>query len=144
MIKKELEDSINLFLDGELPDGESSEIRRLIDIDKEAKEYFEKSQKLKEVISDMTFKEPGDEVMNEYWGNISTRLSRGFGWTFFIIGALANILYALYTFIISNAVNPFEKVLIFMSLSGLLLLFISVALQRYRDAKTDKYKGIIK
>jgi hypothetical protein len=144
MIKKELEDSINLFLDGELPPEESSEIRRLIDIDKEAKKYFEKSQKLKEVISDMTFKEPGDEVMNEYWGNISTRLSRGFGWTFFIIGALVNILYALYTFIISNSVNPFEKILIFMSLSGLLLLFISVAIQRYKDSKTDKYKGIIK
>jgi hypothetical protein len=144
MIKKVLEDSINLFLDGELPPEESSEIRRLIDIDKEAKEYFEKSQKLKEVISDMSFNEPGDEVMNEYWGNISTRLSRGFGWTFFIIGALVNILYALYTLVISKSVNPFEKILIFMSLSGLLLLFISVALQRYKDAKTDKYKGIIK
>ena len=144
MIKKELEDSINLFLDGELSEEESSEIRRLIDINKEAKAYFEKNRKLKEVISDMAFKEPGDEVMNEYWNNISSRLSRGFGWTFFIIGALANIVYALYTFIISKSVNPFEKMIVFMLLSGLLLLFISVALQRYKDAKTDKYKGIIR
>ena len=144
MIKKELEDSINLFLDGELSEEKSSEIRRLIDINKEAKAYFEKIRKLKEVISDMAFKEPGDEVMNEYWNNISSRLSRGFGWTFFIIGALANLVYALYTFVISKSVNPFEKMIVFMLLSGLLLLFISVALQRYKDAKTDKYKGIIR
>lgn len=144
MIKKELEDSINLFLDGELPDEESSEIKRIINIDREAKEYFEKNVKLKEVISDMAFKEPGDDAMNEYWGNISSRLSRGFGWTFFIIGLLSNVLYDLYTFIISKSVNPFEKIIIFMFLSGLLLLFTSVALQRMKDAKTDKYKGIIK
>lgn len=82
--------------------------------------------------------------MNEYWSNISSKLSRGFGWIFFIIGAIANIIYALYAFLISESVNPFEKVVIFMLLSGLLLLFSSVAIQRYKDYKTDKYKGIVR
>ena len=144
MINKETEERINLFLDEELSEEESSEIRRLIDIDKDAQAYLEKTCTLKEVISSMTFKQPGEEIMNEYWSNISSKLSRGFGWIFFIIGAIANIIYALYAFLISESVNPFEKVVIFMLLSGLLLLFSSVAIQRYKDYKTDKYKGIVR
>ena len=144
MINKELEERINQFLDGELSGEEKSEIQRLIDIDKEAKAYLEKTCRLKEVVSQMAFKAPSEDIMNEFWNNISSRLSRGFGWTFFIIGALANIIYALYTFVISKSVDPFEKILIFMILSGLLLLFASVAIQRYKDSKTDKYKGIVK
>lgn len=144
MINKELEEKINQFLDGELSGDEKSDVQRLIDIDKEAKAYLEKTCRLKEVVSDMTFKAPNEDIMNEFWNNISTRLSRGFGWAFFIIGALANIVYALYAFLLSDSINPFEKVIIFMVLSGLLLLFTSVAIQRYKDSKTDKYKGIVR
>jgi uncharacterized membrane protein len=144
MINKELEEKINQFLDGELSEQESSDVRRLIDINKEAKAYLEKTCRLKEVVSNMTFKAPSEDIMNEFWNNISSRLSRGFGWTFLIIGVAANIIYALYAFVLSNSINPFEKVIIFMVLSGLLLLFTSVAIQRYKDSKTDKYKGIVR
>ena len=144
MKTEELEKKISMLIDGELDDAEAAEVMRLVDINAEAKAYLERNKKLKEVFSEMSMNEPSGGKFAEFWPSVSNRLTRGIGWILLIVGVIANIIYALYAFIITETINPLEKVLAFLVISGFVLLFIAVAHQRFVESKTDKYKDIMK
>ncbi len=144
MKKEDIERKISLYIDGELPSEEQGELLRQLDISAYAKEYLDKQKTLKQAIKELNPKLAEHERFNEYWPNISAKISRGLGMILVILGIVANLLYGLYIFAINPAVNPVEKTITFVIVSGLLLCFISVAHQRIREAKTDKYKDVMK
>lgn len=143
MKNEELEKKISQYVDGELPDEEKSELLRYLDISDYAKGYLKKQQKLKSALGELMPDSLTDEKFNEYWPNISSKLSKGIGWLLLILGVAANILHALYIYF-TSPIEPFDKIVSFCIISGLMLLFISVAHQRWKELKTDKYKDVMK
>jgi hypothetical protein len=144
MTSEELEKRISLYVDGELTEEESSELIRHLDMSASGKQYMKQMKKLRSAFSEMKFSECDEEKFNEYWPNISRKISGGFGWLFLTAGILINIVYALYTFACDPGVEPFEKIISFLLVSGFIILLIGVGYQRYRESKTDRYKDIMK
>ncbi|MBN2136033.1 MAG: zf-HC2 domain-containing protein [Acidobacteria bacterium] len=144
MNTEELEKKISLYVDGELTEEESAELIRHLDMSASGKQYLRQMKKLKSAFSEIKFSEKEEEKFTEYWPNISRKISGGFGWLFLAAGILINIVYALYTFACNPGIEPFEKVISFLIISGFIILLLGVGYQRFKESKTDRYKDIMK
>lgn len=140
----EIERLLILYIDDEISKEEKEDVESHITSCANCKALMEQYMKLKKTSSEISFTKPSDETMDSYWANISSRLSRGGGWIFLIIGSVILIIYAIYRFAIDPSVHSLVKVTIAAIVIGIVLLFISVLLERIRDLKTDRYRGIEK
>ena len=140
----EIERLLILYIDDEISKEEKEDVESHISSCANCKALMEQYMKLKKTSSEISFTKPSDETMDSYWANISSRLSRGGGWIFLIIGSVILIIYAICRFAVDPSVHSLVKVTIAAIVIGIVLLFISVLLERIRDLKTDRYRGIEK
>jgi len=75
---------------------------------------------------------------------IFAQLTRGFGWVILIVWSIVTVGYSIFQYAMSPGEPLFEKILVFGFFLGVALLFLSVLSERLRDAKSDRYKGVMK
>jgi predicted anti-sigma-YlaC factor YlaD len=140
----EIEKLLILYIDDEISKEERDAVESHVSSCPHCKTLMDQYAKLKKTSSEISFTKPSDEAMDGYWAQISSRLSRGGGWTLLIIGSIILLLYAIYRFTVDPGVHSFVKVTIAAIMIGIVLLFISVLIERIKDLKTDRYQGIKK
>lgn len=140
----EIEKLLILYIDEEISKDERKAVETHISSCSHCNTMMNQYLKLKRTSSEISFTKPSDETMDGYWAQVSSRLSRGGGWIFLIIGSIILALYAIYRFTIDPSIHSFIKVTIAAIVIGIVLLFISVLIERIRDLKTDRYRGIEK
>ena len=135
-------------MDGEL----SEEERRVLDLHllecSECVQELNEFNKVQEAMRAMRYKEPPEEVWEQYWSRIYNRLERGLGWILISIGAIILLFYGGFKLVESLVKDPtiavVAKVGILSFLAGFVILFVSILRERIFTYKRDKYAKEVK
>lgn len=83
-----------------------------------------------------------DAFWKGYWESVYRRTERRLGFVFLAAGVVMILLYLLYRALRSPDLLTYEGISIALILLGLIVLFISVARERYHEHKHDPYREV--
>lgn len=131
-------DELMRFIDGELPADRAAAIEAALGTDTELRREYEIFRRMKADLSQM-----GNDMRApaSVWDGVNRRLTRPVGWILLLAGLTVWVAYAVYAFL-TGPEAMWEKLAIGAVVIGLGMLFLSVAIDRLRDLKTDPYREI--
>ena len=133
-------------LDGEISAGNREELDRGLETDAELRREWESMRRVKEVTSEMGFREPPEEIWGRYWTSVYNRTERGIGWILASFGAVVLAGYAAWEIVqrvLADTETPWViKLAIFAVALGVMILGISVAREKFFAWRRDPYKEI--
>jgi hypothetical protein len=133
-------------LDGELTGRERQELESLLNADSSLRDEWDRLTRVKEVTQSMSLRKPPDEVWEDYWASVYSRLERGIGWILVSIGLIVLVSYGAWRGVeelIADAGLPwFLKGAILATTVGLVVLFVSVLREKLFVRGRDPYKEI--
>jgi len=132
------------YLDGELDEKGRQLVEKHMAACADCRAEHDKLKKLLEVTNEMRFREPAQEVWDNYWSSIYNRLERTTGWLIFVLGGAALAAWAMYEFVTDPAIEAIKKILIGAPIIGLAVLLISVIRERAHKSKSDRYSKEVK
>jgi ferric-dicitrate binding protein FerR (iron transport regulator) len=126
------------YLDGELPAERAGAVEAALETDTELRREYMVFRRMKSDLGEM-----GRDMRTPVtaWDAVNRRLTRPVGGILFVGGLAVWLAYAAYAFI-TGPEALWEKLAIGAVVVGLGMLFLSVAIDRLRDLKTDPYKEI--
>ena len=133
-------------LDHELSAQEQQEFEGLLASSSAWQKEWNEQKQLKELMTQMQFNEPPEEVWDSYWTGVYSRLERKVAWVLVSIGAMILIGYGAFKATESiwadPKLPPVIKWAIFALLAGGIILCVSVVREKLLTRKADKYKEI--
>ena len=137
------EELLSGFLDGALVQQDEQRVRVHIEGSAEARKLLVELRQMREAARDTKFVRPPDLQFSERPKSGVSRVSRFFGaW---VVGVWSVALVGYISWEVAVEEGPWiPKALLFGLFSGLGLLLLSVLLDRLRDAKDDRYRGVEK
>lgn len=131
-------DELMRYIDGELPPDRARAVEAAMETDTELRREYVVFSRMKTDLRAMG----GDmQTRSTAWDAVNRRLARPMGWILFLAGLAVWVAYAVYAFI-TGPEAMWEKLAISAVVVGLAVLFLTVAIDRLRDLKTDPYKEI--
>ena len=131
------------YVDGVLTQADEQRVRVHVEDCAACRRQVEEMQQLREVTMSSRFKVPADDQWSEAPRGPASRLAFGLGWTFVIVWASIVGGYALWEFWTSD--EPFAgKLLAFAPAAAVVLLFLSVLIDRLKAMRTDPYRRVQK
>ncbi len=135
------EELISGYLDGALTQQEAQRVRLYLESSIEGKALFEEMRTLREVTTSTEFLVPADDEWPELPRGAVSWMGRSLGFTLISIWLAVVTAYALWKFL-AQAADPFQ-IFLFLGLpGGVVLLFLSVLVERLRELKADRYRGV--
>lgn len=134
---------ISGHLDGELTQSAAQRVRIHLEDCSHCRELLGDLQAMREATMSTEFSKPDDDQWDERPRSTTSFFARGTAWALALVWLVAVIGYGLWQFWQSSA-NVVERLLVFGGLSALVLLFISVVLDRISSARTDRYREVEK
>lgn len=132
------------YLDEELTQQERQKVSLHLEACAQCQQMLVLLQKARQAAQAMDIQSP----TKEEWGLMQSRIlentSRGVGWIILVVWSVFTVGYGLFHYAVSPTEPLIEKILIFGIFLGFALLFLSVLLQRLREHKTDRYRGVLK
>lgn len=135
------EELITGYLDGALPQVQSQKVRLHVEDCGACRTLLEELRTLRETAMSTRFHGPAEDEWPELPRTVPSNLSRKMGWVVVIAWLVVVTGLAAWRFI-TQAGDPLEIFLALGLPGGLLLLFVSVLMDRLRDLKTDRYRGV--
>lgn len=146
MIDERMRNRMMAALDGEQDEAERQELVDALARDAELAAEWDRLQRLTEVTRTMTFEIPPDQVWQDYWSSVYSRLERGVAWIFFTIGAVVLISWGVW-----NAVKEvfrssdapwFVEVGTLCLIVGTVILLVSVIREKLFVNRRNPYKDV--
>ncbi|MCG6947962.1 MAG: zf-HC2 domain-containing protein [Acidobacteria bacterium] len=134
---------ISGYIDGELTQAAEQRVRIHLEDCTYCRGLIDELRTLREAAMSTEFSRPDDSQWDERPKTGLSLAARGTGWVVAIIWAVALAGFALWQFW-QGSENLMERFLVFGGLSALVLLFLSVLLDRLRTAQTDPYREVEK
>ena len=135
-------------LDDELMPEEQRELDLLLADDPVLRAERERLGRLKEVTADMKLRNPPEELWDDYWNSVYSRMERGIGWILVSFSVIVVGGWATWQFvtelIADTEMPPLVKAGILAGSLGLVVLTVSVLRHRLFVKKTDPYKDIVR
>jgi len=131
------------YVDKMLTQGDEQRVRVHVEDCAACRALVEEIARLKEVTMSSGFKMPADEQWSETPRGGLSRWAFGAGWGFLLLWAAVVAGRALWAFWTSDE-GVTGRVLAFAAGSGVILLFLSVLVDRLKVLKTDRYRGVQK
>jgi hypothetical protein len=131
------------YVDGELTQSDEQRVRVHVEDCADCRAQVEQMSQLKEVTVSSEFKVPADDQWSEVPRGGASRFAFSVGWSFLIVWAAVVAGYGLWQFWTSDE-GLFEKLWVFVPVSGFVLLFASVLIDRLNVLKTDRYREVQK
>ena len=135
------EELLSGYLDGALPQATAQRVRLHLEGCDDCRRLHRELLTLREAAISTRFETPADDEWPELPRTRPSLLSRSLGWTVLVAWTVVIAVVALWR-AVSQAGDPLEVFLVVGLPGGLLLLFLSVLLDRLRDMKTDRYRGV--
>jgi ferric-dicitrate binding protein FerR (iron transport regulator) len=133
-------------LDGELADADRAELDRFLAGDERLRKEWTQLGRVKEVTKTMAYREPPDEIWDDYWTSVYNRTERGIGWILASIGAIVVLGYGIWIglqeLLADTDLPAFLKLGIFALLLGGLVLLVSVIREKLFTRGKDPYKEV--
>lgn len=130
------------LLDREMSDKEKAQyeahVRECEDCRRELKELG----RIVELTDGLRLRSPDEEFWAGYWRSLSRRLERRTGFFLLAGGVLALSLFGLFKAVTSPRFLTFQGIAMAAVLLGVIIVFLSVARERYHESKNDPYKGV--
>ena len=94
----------------------------------------------------MTLRSPPQESWDTYWTSVYHRFERGVGWVLLSLGAIVSLSYGLWKaaqeILADTTIPGFIKGAILLAIVGAVVLFVSVAREKWFAYRSDPYKDI--
>ena len=146
MSSDEVKLKVMAYLDGELPELEMKEIKRLIDDDEMYKEVYLSLKKVKEVTQEMKFVKLPEMYWDDYWEHVYNRIERGISWILISLGVIIVGSFLVWQIIESIIVNQNIHVVlkagILILFAGMVVLIVSILREKLMVRKVDKYREV--
>lgn len=130
------------LLDGEMTDAERQQyeehVRECDDCQRELKDLG----RIVGLTNELRLRTPDDEFWEGYWESVYRRSERSTGFFLVVTGIVAVLLWGLYKALTSPQLLTYEGISVAVILLGLVIIFVSVARERYHESKNDPYKGV--
>ena len=137
---------IEKYFAKELTSDEQTEFNDLIEKNNHFKNEFIEQKKMKEVLSNMTLKNPTNEFWDKYWLSTYNRLERGIAWIVISIGAVILLTYAAIEAVEKFLTNYSTPLIIKFGIAslvvGFVILLFSLIREKVSKSGKDKYKEI--
>jgi hypothetical protein len=131
------------YIDRVLTQADEQRVRVHIEDCSSCRAEVEEMARLKEVTMSSRFQVPADDQWSEKPRGVASGLAFGLGWTFVLVWGAAVGAFALWSFVISEE-DLGTKLMTFAPVAGIVLLFLSVLIDRLKAMKTDRYRGVQK
>ncbi len=146
MNSDEIQLKVMAYLDGELPETEMIEIKKLIDEDDSYNDVYLSLKKVKEVTQEMKFKKLPEMYWDDYWQHVYNRIERGISWILISIGLIivgSFLMWQIIESIITNQnIHVLLKTGILFLMAGIITLIVSVLREKFMVRKVDKYREV--
>jgi predicted anti-sigma-YlaC factor YlaD len=130
------------LLDGEMSDEERVEYEDHVRECSACRTELSSLGRIVELTDELRFRTPDDEFWDGYWENVYRRSERSIGFFFVIAGVLMVLFYGIFKALTSPRLLSYEGISITVILVGLVVIFVSVARERFHESKNDPYKGV--
>jgi anti-sigma factor RsiW len=130
------------LLDGEMSAEEKAEYESHVGQCQACREELASMGRVVELTNELKLRTPDDEFWDGYWESVYRRSERSAGFFLVITGILAVLLYGIVRAVSSPAFLSYEGISVTVILVGLVVIFISVARERYHESRNDPYKGV--
>lgn len=137
-----IEESLSAYLDGELTQQDGQRVELHVEGCLKCRTTLEGLSRIREGVSQLDQPQPSGEQWSRMMGFGISKTSRGIGWLLGIGGVLLLIGYGAYEFATDDRTDALIKIGVAGAVGGGLLLLLSVAIERLRARKTDKYKDV--
>ncbi|MFQ5804994.1 MAG: anti-sigma factor family protein [Phycisphaerae bacterium] len=139
-----IRETLSAYLDGELTQQESQKVAVHLRDCQACREIYEDFRRMREDIKRLEFPQPSEEQWRTIMGGFAFKTTRGVGWLLWIGGAVVLLAYGLYELIRDPSIHAAERVGVLALILGLVLLFLTVLIERVSALQTDKYKDVEK
>ncbi len=130
------------WLDGELTAPEAERYQAHVRECDECRRELESLGRIVRMTDELRLRPPDDEFWKGYWESVYRRSERRVGFVLLIAGVLAVLGYAIFRVVTSPSLLTYEGISVMLILIGLVVIFVSVARERYHESKNDPYKEI--
>jgi hypothetical protein len=130
------------LLDGEMSPEEKAEYEAHVRGCDACRTELRSLGRVVELTNELKLRTPEDEFWDGYWEGVYRRSERSAGFFLVIAGVLAILLYGIVRAVTSPAFLTYEGISITVILVGLLIIFVSVARERYHESRNDPYRGV--
>ncbi len=134
------------YLDGELGQDEAQRLQNHLANCPACRAELEMFESLKKETGAMSYKELPEIYWQNHWDKIYNRVERGIGWVFISLGAVLLLSFGAYhlfhDFFMNPGVSPMVKVGIGLAMFGGIVLFVSVAREKWMLQRVDKYRSV--
>jgi anti-sigma factor RsiW len=137
------EELLSGYLDGVLTQQEEQLVRVQLESDVELRRLLEELKTMREASMSTTFEAPEDRQWEEAARTPVSRVSRGLGLTMLLVWVVGSTGFGLWQMALESE-SWLEVTLVFGGVAGALLLLVSVAIDRMRDSRSDRYKEVQK
>ena len=130
------------WLDGELTAPEAERYQAHVRECAECTRELSSLGRIVRMTKELKLRAPDDEFWKGYWESVYRRSERRVGFVLLVAGVLALLGYAIFRALRSPALLTYEGISMMLILVGLVVIFISVARERYHESKNDPYKEV--
>ncbi len=129
------------YLDGALQHQQIQRVRLHLEDCESCRQLYEELETMRTNTLATHFESPSEDLWPELPQTRVSWLSRSLGWWLLISWLVVTTGLALWRFL-SNTGDPLEIFLVLGLPGAFVFLFLSVLLDRLRDLKTDRYRGV--
>jgi predicted anti-sigma-YlaC factor YlaD len=130
------------LLDNELSVAERSEYEAHVRQCEACRRELEQLGQVVRMTNELKLRVPDDAFWEGYWESVYRRSERGVGFLLLIAGVVAILGIGVFRAVTSSKFLSYEGISITLILVGLVVIFISVARERYHEARNDPYKEV--
>ena len=137
------EELLSGYLDRALTQGDEQRVRLHLEDCPECRTRVREMSDLREITMSTRFEVPADDQWDERPRGGVSRWSRGLGWLLLIVWIVAVAGFAFWQ-VATGPESLLVKTLVFGGVSGVVLLFLSILVDRLRTLPGDRYRGVSK
>ena len=140
---EQIEIQISGYLDNELTQQQSQQVRLHIETCEHCDKIHRDLIKVKEQMGKLSYPKTDEQVLDEISNDLTATSTQGIGWVLVLIAAIIAAIMGFYEFFTAPGEGwTSERIISVLFAIGGIFLFISVLRQRIISYKTDKYKKV--
>ena len=130
------------FLDGEMDAEEKAQYEAHVRGCEDCRSELRELGRIVELTKTLRLRPPDEQFWAHYWDSLFRRMERRTGFLLLAVGVLVASIFAAFKAVTSGQLLTFQGVATAAVLLGLIVIFISVARERYHERKNDPYKEV--
>jgi len=129
------------YLDGVLTQADEQKVRLFLEESEDARKVLDELKSVRNLTLASDFARVADDQWDEQPQGGASGAAFRIGWTLFLLWLVAGLSFVAYQFA-TGPESIFSKAFVFVGVSGVSLLFLSVLIDRLKRLGSDRYRGV--